>query len=68
MDFIQGSSQNNAMLRRVFELIIKNKALSNIRLGIHVVGKFLFKLESLKLESFCLSWKEPSEVGKTERS
>ena len=22
------------------------------------------KLESLKLESFCLSWKEPSEVGK----
>ena len=26
------------------------------------VGKF--NLESLKLESFCLSWKEPSEVGK----
>ena len=23
-----------------------------------------FNLESLKLESFCLSWKEPSEVGK----
>ena len=22
------------------------------------------KLESQKLESFCLSWKEPSEVGK----
>ena len=22
-----------------------------------------FELESLKLESFCLSWKEPSEVG-----
>ena len=22
-----------------------------------------FHLESLKLESFCLSWKEPSEVG-----
>ena len=22
-----------------------------------------FKLENLKLESFCLSWKEPSEVG-----
>ena len=23
-----------------------------------------YQLESLKLESFCLSWKEPSEVGK----
>ena len=23
-----------------------------------------FKLESLKLESFCLNWKEPSEVEK----
>ena len=23
-----------------------------------------FKLESLKLESFCLNWKEPSELGK----
>ena len=25
-----------------------------------------FKLESLKFESFCLSWKEPSEVGKNQ--
>ena len=23
-----------------------------------------FKLESLKLEKFCLSWEEPSEIGK----
>ena len=39
-----------------------------IKLGIRVVGKNEelenFKLASLKLESFCLSWKEPSEVGK----
>ena len=26
--------------------------------------KFLFKLESLNLKNFFLSWKEPSEVGK----
>ena len=25
-----------------------------------------FKIESLKLESFCLSWKEPSKVGKNQ--
>ena len=31
--------------------------------GIRVVGKNE-KLESFKLESFCLSLKEPSEVGK----
>ena len=23
-----------------------------------------FKMESLKLKSFCLSWKEPREIGK----
>ena len=36
-------------------------------LGLHVVGKGNWKnekLESLQLESFCLTWKEPIEIGK----
>ena len=41
-------------------------------MGIRVAGKGSwkkreagkFKLASLKLEKFCLGWKEPSEVGK----
>ena len=43
-------------------------------LGIRVVGKGSwkerkvgkFQLESLKFESFYFSWKEPSEIGKSE--